>query len=117
MAERDIFTVMSLLSRNAEKNFVQRIMSPDDYPKLYDNPGGEMGDPSTHSMAADVDKNGNWFVYPTVVQDPMGGLQRLSRQNAWQFAQQHDERIPFGKDKDSAIWFSSDEGYKQIWRN
>jgi hypothetical protein len=125
MADKDIFTVMSLLSKNSDKNFVQRVMSPDKYPKLYDNPGGETGEPSSHSMAADSDEHGNWFAYPTVVQGPDGELVRLGtpenpgpRNNpseAWQFAHEQDELIRFEKDKDTAIWFSSDDGYKRIW--
>lgn len=114
---RDIFSVMSILSENSDKNFVQRIMNHAKAPRLYDNAGGELGSPSTHSMAADVDQDGNWFVYPTVVQRPDGNLQRLSRNEAWQFAGETGERIAFGKNKDRAVWFSRPEGYKQIWGN
>ena len=121
MAEKNIFDVMSILSRNADKNFVQRVMFPEQAPSItnYDNAGRVTGH-STHSMAADVDDVGNWFVYPTVVQQSDGSLKRLqqTRDNpeAFKHAAQTGERIPFGKDKDSAIWFSSDDGYKQIWR-
>ena len=124
---RDIFTVMSVLDAHADKNFVQRIMNPQDSPKLFDNPGGEMGKASTHSMAWGEDAQGNVFVYPTVVQKPDGGLQRLGtkerpgpRNDPWEaqrHAQQTGELIKFGKDREAAAWFSSDDGYKQIWRN
>jgi hypothetical protein len=125
---QDIFSVMSILSRNSDKNFVQRIMNREDAPKsLYDNEGGEAGPASSHSMAADMDAEGNWYVYPTVIQGPDGELRRLGSQErpgerndpneAWQFAHEYGEVIPFGKDKDAAIWFSSDDGYKRIWED
>jgi hypothetical protein len=117
-SSRDIFAVMSLLSANADKNFVQRIMSPEGFPKLYDNPGGEMGEASTHSMAWGEDAAGNAYVYPTIIQKADGELHRFKdKRAAERYALDNDEVIHFGQDKDAAAWFSSDDGYKQIWNN
>ena len=115
--ERNIFDAMSILSRNADKNFVQRVLRPDQNPKL-DNrdAAGNIVSQSTHSMSAEVDADGNWFVFPTVVQGPSGDLQRLELRDAQKYAKETGERIGFGKDKDAAIWFSSDDGYKQVWK-
>ena len=115
---QDVLSVMSILGANADKNFVQRIMSPQRYPVLpnYD-PAGRIVSHSSHSMAADIDpKDGNWYVYPTVVQQEDGTLRRLPQPAAFEYARKTGERINFGpQDKEGALWFSSDQGYKQIW--
>jgi hypothetical protein len=123
--EQELTEIMGILDQHSDKNFVQRIISPADYPKLYDNPGGEAGEPSTHSMAWGEDAQGNAFVYPTVVQGPNGNLQRLGtrerpgpQNDPWEaqrHAQETGELIKFGQDKETAAWFASDKGYKQIW--
>ena len=116
---RDIFTVMSVLSANAEKNFVQRIMSPDTSPPpIYDGPKGQAGKGSTHSMAWSEDAQGNAYVYPTVIQRADGELHRFQDPRAAEkYAIDNNELIHFGQDKKLAYWFSSDDGYKQIWNN
>jgi hypothetical protein len=112
--EQELTEIMGILDQHADKNFVQRIMTPEDYPKLYDNPGGETGQPSTHSMAWGEDAQGNAYVYPTVVQKPDGNLHRFSsQQEAEAYAIERNEFIPFGSDKEKADWFS--KNYKQVW--
>jgi hypothetical protein len=111
----DILDILSVLSSNSDKNFVKRIMKPDDYPKLYDNPGGYLGKASTHSMAWGEDEHGNAYVYPTVIQNSEGELQRLSDEEAWKHAVITNERISFGKDKEKASRFS--KNYKKVWKN
>ena len=106
--------IRRILAANKDMDFVKRIHNPEAFPKLYDNPGGLLGKPSTHSMAAEVDRNGDWFVYPTVVNDPLTqGLKRLGHTQAKYHAESSGERIPFGKDGDKAIWFSKQ--YKRVW--
>ena len=39
--EAEMNQIMQVLDEHADKNFVQRIMSPDSIKPLYDNPGGE----------------------------------------------------------------------------
>ena len=53
-----------------EPEFVDRIKNPDKYPVLWN----EDGSYSTHRMAAEMDENGNWFVFPTIVRLPTGEL-------------------------------------------
>ena len=53
-----------------EPEFVDRINNPDKYPVLWN----EDGSYSTHRMAAEMDENGNWFVFPTIVRLPTGEL-------------------------------------------
>ena len=108
-----LFELMNTLMQHKDKNFVQRILKPADYPKLYDNPGGLLGQPSTHSMAADSDGKGNFYVYPTVVQNEKGELVRLPQQQAFDYALKTGQHIPFGQNKDGAIWFS--KNYKNVW--
>jgi hypothetical protein len=53
--------------------FIDRINNPDKYPFITN----EDGSFSTHRMAAEVDEDGNWFVFPTIVQLPTGELKQF----------------------------------------
>jgi len=106
--------IMGILDTNANKNFVQRIISPENSPKLYDGPDGELGKASTHSMAWGT-ADGQAFVYPTVVASEGGGLVRLEPEEAWAYARDNDERIAFGQDHAAASRFA--KHYKKIWES
>ena len=94
---------MAILDANKDKEFVRRILDPKLNPKSIKNPDGSM---STHSMAAEVDEEGNWFVFPTVVNEG-GTFRRIEdAQEARKYNQERGEVIPFGKNKDGAIKFS-----------
>lgn len=43
MDQGTLFELLNITGRNSDKQFVQRILNPDVYPKLYDNPGGMLG--------------------------------------------------------------------------
>lgn len=53
-----------------QPEFIDRINNPDKYPVIWNDDGSY----STHRMAAEVDENGNWYVFPTIVQLPSGEL-------------------------------------------
>lgn len=99
---------MSILSQNANKNFVQRILNPEGKPTL-DVGGGNF---ATHRMAwTTVD--GKPIVYPTVIQNPQTGkLQELPMRGAIQHALKNNEYIPMQSGND-AEWLSSN--YKKVW--
>jgi hypothetical protein len=59
-------------------------------------------------MAAEVDENGNWYVFPTIVNQG-GKLVSMPLYDAFDYARQTGEYIPM-PDMDSAINFS--ENYK-----
>jgi len=107
-------TLLDIMEKHQDFNFVKRIMYPEVYTKLFDNEGGLMGEPSTHSMAWGTDDKGEAFAYPTVVQTPEGPLKRLGEKEAWQHAKDTGERISFGQDKAQADWFSKE--YKTLWK-
>ena len=111
----ELMEVYNILEQNKDMNFVQRINHPEAFPKLYDNPGGFFGESSTHSMAAEVDEKGEWFVYPTVVPKGDGSLRRMTNPEAAAHAKSTGEQISFGGDAEKAIWFS--QQYKQVWKN
>jgi hypothetical protein len=116
MMMASIFEVMNILEQHTDKNFVQRIAMAEGYPKLYDSINSYVDGPSTHSMAWGEDDRGNAYVYPTVVQPGRDKpLRRLSPSDAWKYAQQTGEFIPFGKNKEMADQFSRD--YKKVWGN
>ncbi len=45
-----------------EPEFLDRIQNPDNYPYITN----EDGSVSTHRMAAEVDEDGNWYVFPSI---------------------------------------------------
>ena len=102
--------IREILSQNAGKEFVKRILDPENSPKL-DLGGGYHG---THLMAAEYDPDtGHWLVFPTIVNMGEGGLQQLEVNQAFLHAKDRGEYIDFGEDKDSAISFS--KNYKKVW--
>ncbi len=102
---------VSILNNNSKKNFVKRILDPEKYPEL-DLGGGKRG---SHLMSYS-ESDGKYFVYPTIVQKKEGGkLQKLDDKKAFDYAVKTGEFIEFDKEKD-AKWFSSDDGYKTIWK-
>lgn len=105
----DIDKINSILNVNAQKNFVQRILTPDQFPTL------DLGDGNyaTHKMAwATVD--GKPIVYPTIIyQAGMNQLVPLDENSALNYALQSGEYIPFDNTAD-ADWFS--KNYKKVWK-
>jgi len=53
------------MAKKKEPEFVDRIKNPEKYPYLKNKDGSI----STHEMAAEVDEDGNWFVFPTIQYD------------------------------------------------
>ena len=100
--------LIRFLMSNNNKEWVRRVLEPDKAPPPIKNSDGSI---SSHRMAAEVDGNGTWFVFPTIVND--GGRLRQFDDNreAMRFNLDRREAISFGKDKDSALSFASG-GYK-----
>jgi hypothetical protein len=108
MAENNEEGLISFLKQHSDKEFVRRILEP----SLNKNPvQNSTGTTSTHSMAAEQDKEGNWYVFPTVVnqggklvryEDPFAAMDENFKTG---------EYISFGKDGDSATKFAAG-GYK-----
>lgn len=89
-------------------NFVDRINNPDKYPYIPNKDGSI----STHEMAAEVDENGNWYVFPTIVQLPNGNLHRFRDSGlAMDYAIRTGEFLPM-KSKEQALKYS-EGGYKK----
>ncbi len=106
---KDKHKVDSILTANADKNFVKRIKTPDQYPKM--DLGN--GDSATHKMAWGEDDKGAAYVYPTIVHDTVtNSLKQLNNQEAWQHAIKNKEYIKFNDTKE-ADWFS--RKYKAVW--
>lgn len=60
-------------TKKTSPEFLNRINNPSKYPVITN----EDGSVSTHRMAAEMDENGNWFVFPTIVQFPDGTLHQF----------------------------------------
>jgi hypothetical protein len=96
------------MNKNKNKNFVQRILRPNDFPNLPLSNGKH----ATHLMAWG-EADGNYFVFPTVVQDPKTKkLIHLEEGEAFDYAIKNNEYMKF-KDALSAAMISKD--YKKLW--
>lgn len=97
------------LHANREKNFVQRIIAPEQWPTISTDDKSE----SSHLMMWGEDETGP-YVFPTVVWDEQGkGLQHLEPLDAAQRATKSGELIRF-ETKEEADVFSRE--YKRAWR-
>ena len=100
--------LLSEMTKNKDKNFVKRILSPDDYPSIPLNNGKR----ATHLMSWG-EADGNYFVFPTVVQDAKTKkLIHLDEAEAFDYAIKNNEYLQF-KDALSAAMISKD--YKKLW--
>ncbi len=107
-ADRGLQRVQALLQEHSDKNFVQRILHPKNYPSI-DLGEGYHG---THLMSwATVGDKA--IVYPTIIQDPeTGELKRLNQKEAMDTALRTKEFIKFNTPEE-ADWFS--KNYKRVW--
>lgn len=71
------------------------------------NPDGTR---STHLMAAEVDPQGNWHAFPTIIRQN-NQLMKLPVQDAFAWNLKNKETVPFGQNKDAAFQFAQG-GYK-----
>jgi hypothetical protein len=103
----DLSKIRDILNANQKVPFVQRILKPLDYPVLK-NPDGSV---STHSMSYG-EADGKYYVYPTVMMNSAGSLQRYPDNEAWRRASGTGNIIEF-KTENEAKWFT--ENYKRVW--
>jgi hypothetical protein len=98
----------NILDQYKNFNFVQRIFDPF-APKIINSDNSV----STHKMATEVDANGDWYSFPTIVQRSDGQLHVFDDPfDAMEYGKATGEIIPFGKDKDAALSFGAG-GYKK----
>lgn len=101
--------ILQILNAYKDKNFVQRILNPENYPSI-DNGDGTY---STHRMSyGEID--GKQIVFPNIIQNKnTNQLTELTPNDAFKYAVQNNEYIPFNK-PETADWFS--KNYKSIWK-
>ena len=101
--------VDNIISKNASKNFVKRIIDP----SLKLDLGN--GDYATHKMSyAEVD--GKFIVYPNVVQKKgSNSLVELNGRDAIKYALDNNEYVDFDNEEDASKFAES--GYKIVWGN
>jgi hypothetical protein len=99
--------INSILSKYGNLNFVSRIQNPYVYPQM-DLGNGQVG---THLMQYAHNDDG-YLVYPSIIQDNEGKLQKLDNEDAYQHAMSTGEYIPFDTEA-NASWFA--QNYKKVW--
>lgn len=100
--------IQSILNANQDKEFVRRIIRPEQYPEL--NLGN--GNHATHKMAY-ARVGDKYIVFPTVFYNPNSrNLYELPPIKAIQKAMGAGEVIPFSTEGE-AEWFS--KNYKKVW--
>lgn len=88
--------------------FLDRIMNPEKYPYIANKDGSV----STHKMAAEVDENGNWFVFPTIVMLPNGKLHEFTdTKQAMEYNLKTNNFLPMKSKKDALSY--AEGGYKK----
>lgn len=99
--------IYKILNENSDKDFVKRVLSPEDYGTIpLENGYG------THLMSYATDDEGA-FAYPQIITDPATGeLKRLSSREAMDYAYKNKQYIRF-KDPEEADWFG--KNYKRVW--
>jgi len=104
--------LIRVLAKNTEKNFVRRILDPEDYPKMQLNNGYE----ATHLMAWGEIGPPNarkYIVFPTVVQKVEGGpLEKLEGHDVWDHAMRNKEYIEFDTPEEAEDF---SKNYKEFW--
>ena len=98
--------IKSILDKNKDKSFVQRILQPDKFPKL------DLGDGNyaTHKMSWG-ESGGKYIVFPTVLYGE-GKLQEFKPDEAFGHAMNTGNYIEFDNPEE-ADWFS--KNYKKVW--
>ena len=109
--QRDKSGIEDKLTSNADKNFVQRLLNPGQYPVLL-NDGGGYG--TMEMVSGEYDGKG--IAYPNIVYVPTSGrLQRMPTVNdAAKYALKSGEYLTFD-DPSDAEWFAANN-YKQIFQ-
>jgi alkylated DNA repair dioxygenase AlkB len=109
--DAELAKVKLILQQNRGKNFVQRILNPDLYPKLRNSDNTV----STHKMAW-VEDNGKYYVYPTIYPDENNPSFLIDESKtplaAWARAKETKDFIMFNTPTE-ADWFS--QHYKDVW--
>lgn len=107
----DLERINNILSAHKDKNFVQRIISPEKYPSL-PRPDIGPGVSSTHEMSYSTTGKGA-IAYPMIVQENSGALKMLSPEMAVDHAIKTGQFVPFDN-QDDADWFT--KNYKKVWK-
>jgi len=116
--------VTDVLYANTDKQFIKRIFKPEM------NIGREVSVPPvhgrksrglvTHSMKKEmVDLSGSgdiaWIAFPTVVDKGGEKLERLSKEDAVDYALENKEYIEFGSNEEDVNWFI--QNYEKYWES
>lgn len=88
--------------------FLDRVNNPEKYPVIKNKDGSI----STHKMAAEVDADGNWFVFPTIVQLPSGELYEFKdNAKAMEYNLKNNNYLPMSGKKEALDYAKG--GYKK----
>jgi hypothetical protein len=102
--EEEMAFLLTVINKHRDRDFVQRLVTPDSSPIL-ELGNGQIG---THMMASSDN-----IVYPNIVRMPgQNNLKLLSPDDAYRYARESGEFIPF-ETPEQAEWFG--KNYKKIY--
>lgn len=101
-----LIKIKQILEKNKNKTFVDRILNPNNYPRL-DLGGGNF---ATHKMSW-MQVGDKYHVFPTVLWDGKN-LNEYTPEAAYEYVKQSGNYIEFDSPEE-ADWFS--KRYKDIW--
>ena len=103
--DKDKDRIIKILAKNQSLPFVQRIINRGIYPVLHKD-----DDIMTHLMSWG-ESDGRYFAYPQIVEG-VGGLKRLSSDEAFDHAMKTREYIEFKKPEEAEFFTKN---YKRFW--
>ena len=106
----ELQAIEKILKENKNKSFIKRILEKDKYPVLQNKDGSH----STHLMAWGSVGKDKFIVFPTILLNSEGNLQKFSPQEAFRHVMETGNFILF-KNKRDAEQFSKE--YKKVWGN
>ena len=96
------------MPKEIKPEFIDRITNPAKYPYITN----EDKSISTHRMAAEVDENGNWMVFPTIVRLPTGELYQFEDNGqAMDYNMRTGNYLPMASKKEALKY--AEGGYKK----
>jgi len=108
----DINEINEILDANKHLNFVQRILSPENYPTLA-RPDLGNNAYSTHLMSYADTENGA-IVFPEIVQNKQGKLIRLQPKDAMNYAVKNKQFIHFDNPSKAASFSTEYKKYHSM---
>lgn len=101
-ADNPEFAAMSKVVNNRNKDIPWIKRAFEKNPPFISNPDGTV---SSHLLSAEVDENGNWYVFPNIIRTKEGFLKKMGTWEAMDYARDNKTLLKMPS-KEFAIYYS-----------